>query len=104
MISHYYSNIQRQAEPSSHEPNASQVFLLNNSLTSFKPMATLSEIRVPLQRFDVVVERLQCKPFTVSIPGFSPEDAVSRLTDGAKQYGYYDFVRAYAPDKKGSGS
>jgi hypothetical protein len=57
----------------------------------------------PMRRYEVIVERLQCTPFVVTVPAFSQEDAIERITAGASKYGYYDFIKAYAPDERGDG-
>ena len=63
-------------------------------------MATLGEVEVPLNRYDVMVERWE-STIKLSVPAFSQQDAIDRIVSEANGK-YYCFMKAYAP-KRGGG-
>ena len=65
-------------------------------------MATFGETEVPLNRYDVMVERWGITTIKLSVPAFSQQDAIDRIVGEANEGKYYCFVKAYAP-KRGGG-
>lgn len=65
-------------------------------------IATLGETRMPIQRYDVMVERWGFATIKLSVPAFSQQDAINRIVGEANEGKYYCFVKAYAPET-GSG-
>ena len=65
-------------------------------------MATIGEVRVPIERYDVMVERWGFPAIKLSVPAFSQQDAIDRVIGDANQGKYYCFIKAYAPET-GSG-
>ena len=63
-------------------------------------MATFGETEVPIQRYDVMVERCE-STIKLSVPAFSQQDAIDRIIDEANEGKYYCFVKAYAPERGG---
>ena len=64
-------------------------------------MATLGEVEVPLNRYDVIVERWEFTTITLSVPAFSQQDAIDRIVREANEGKYYCFIKAYAPERGG---
>ena len=64
-------------------------------------MATLGETEVPIQRYNVIVERWE-STIKLSVPAFSQQDAIDRIVSEANEGKYYCFMKAYAPET-GSG-
>lgn len=65
-------------------------------------MATFGETEVPIQRYEVMVERWGFTAIQLSVPAFSQQDAIDRIVGEANEGKYYCFVKAYAPET-GSG-
>lgn len=65
-------------------------------------MATLGDVATPLERFSVMVQRWGFPFIKMSVPAFSQEDAIDRIVGEANRGNYYNFMKAYAPEK-GSG-
>ena len=63
-------------------------------------MATFGETEVPLNRYEVMVERWGITIIKLSVPAFSQQDAIDRIVDEANGK-YYCFVKAYAPERGG---
>ena len=64
-------------------------------------MATFGETEVPIQRYDVMIERWGITTIKLSVPAFSQQDAIDRIV-GEANGKYYCFLKAYAPET-GSG-
>ena len=64
-------------------------------------MATFGKTEVPLNRYEVMVERWGIATIKLSVPAFSQQDAINR-TVGEPNGKYYCFIKAYAPET-GSG-
>lgn len=65
-------------------------------------MATLGEAEVPIQRYDVMIERWGFTAIKLSVPAFSQQDAIDR-TVGEPNGKYYCFIKAYAPETERGG-
>ena len=63
-------------------------------------MATFGETEVPIQRYEVMVERWGFTAIQLSVPAFSQQDAINRIVDEANGK-YYCFMKAYAPERGG---
>ena len=63
-------------------------------------MATFAEAEVPIQRYDVMVERWGFTAIKLSVPAFSQQDAINRIV-GEANGRYYCFIKAYAPERGG---
>ena len=63
-------------------------------------MATLGETEVPIQRYNVIVERWE-STIKLSVPAFSQQDAIDRIVSEANEGKYYYFMKAYAPERGG---
>ena len=63
-------------------------------------MATFGETEVPIQRYEVMVERWGFTAIQLSVPAFSQQDAINRIVDEANGT-YYCFMKAYAPERGG---
>lgn len=63
-------------------------------------MATFGETEVPIQRYDVMVERWGFTAIKLSVPAFSQQDAINRIV-GEANGEYYCFMKAYAPERGG---
>ena len=64
-------------------------------------MATLGETEVPLNRYDVMVERWE-STVKLSVPAFSQQDAINRIV-GEPNGKYHCFTKAYAPETERGG-
>ena len=65
-------------------------------------MATLGETRMPIQWYDVMVERWGFTAIKLSVPAFSQQDAIDRIV-GEANGKYYCFIKAYAPETERGG-
>ena len=63
-------------------------------------MATFGETEVPLNRYEVMVERWGITTIKLSVPAFSQQDAIDRIV-GEANGKYYCFIKAYAPERGG---
>ena len=63
-------------------------------------MATFGETEVPIQRYEVMVERWGFTAIQLSVPAFSQQDAIDRIV-GEANGKYYCFMKAYAPERGG---
>ena len=63
-------------------------------------MATFGETEVPIQRYEVMVERWGFTAIQLSVPAFSQQDAINRIV-GEANGKYYCFMKAYAPERGG---
>ena len=63
-------------------------------------MATLGEVEVPIQRYDVMVERWGFTAIKLSVPAFSQQDAIDRIV-GEPNGKYHCFIKASAPERGG---
>ena len=63
-------------------------------------MATFGETEVPLNRYEVMVERWE-STIKLSVPAFSQQDAIDRIVSEANEGKYYCFIKAYAPETGG---
>lgn len=65
-------------------------------------MTTLGDIAAPLERFPVMVQRWGFASVEMSVPALNQQDAIDRIVGEANRGNYYNFMKAYAPEK-GSG-
>ena len=63
-------------------------------------MATFGETEVPLNRYEVMVERWGFTAIQLSVPAFSQQDAINRIV-GEANGKYHCFMKAYAPERGG---